>query len=323
MRILVFALIASSLLSAAARKQVWIDTDPSVAPGGHEVDDGIALLQAFRSPELDIRGISIVHGNADLPTATRIGKDIVQRFGPKNMKVFVGAAGAEDLGTENDATRALAQQLKHGHLTILALGPATNIGTVVRNHPDLALKIDEVIAVAARRPEQHFTAGPHTRQPLRDFNFEKDPEAFEVLLKSHVRLTFAPWEISSQVWITADDVRDLAAKNPGIEYMRAALEDWLKVWQQRFGATGFNPFDTLAIGYLVDRSDLVCDAFAASIETAADDTLVPPDPAREKPYLLVRPQNPNRRTVQYCYEAKPGFKVDLLRRLGAKAPGSR
>ncbi|MCI0390199.1 MAG: hypothetical protein MOB07_15725, partial [Acidobacteria bacterium] len=44
------------------RTAVWIDTDPSVAPGGHEVDDGFALIQAFHSPELEIRGVSVVFG---------------------------------------------------------------------------------------------------------------------------------------------------------------------------------------------------------------------------------------------------------------------
>ena len=59
MRGLVLFFIAATL-TAAPRRTVWIDTDPSVARGEHEIDDGIALLQAFASPELDIRGIGIV-----------------------------------------------------------------------------------------------------------------------------------------------------------------------------------------------------------------------------------------------------------------------
>ena len=45
---------------------VWIDTDPSIRPGGYEVDDGFALIQAFHSPELSIRGVSLVFGNEPL-----------------------------------------------------------------------------------------------------------------------------------------------------------------------------------------------------------------------------------------------------------------
>ena len=46
------------VLVPPTRTVVWIDTDPSVEPGGHEVDDGFALIQAFHSAELIIRGIS-------------------------------------------------------------------------------------------------------------------------------------------------------------------------------------------------------------------------------------------------------------------------
>ena len=66
--------LASTRLEAQARIPVWIDTDPSVERGGHEVDDGFALVQAFHSPELEIRGVSVVFGNAPLPKAWEIGK---------------------------------------------------------------------------------------------------------------------------------------------------------------------------------------------------------------------------------------------------------
>src|SRR5450759_180792 len=58
-------LLQAALLISALHAQtpVWIDTDPSVAVGGHEVDDGFALIQAFHSKEIAIRGISVVFGS--------------------------------------------------------------------------------------------------------------------------------------------------------------------------------------------------------------------------------------------------------------------
>lgn len=99
--------------SDASRSQtrVWIDTDPSVRPGGHEVDDGIALVQAFHSPELDILGVSAVFGNAELATAFPIAQEIVAQFGPDGLVVQSGADGAARLGEETDATRAMAAAL--------------------------------------------------------------------------------------------------------------------------------------------------------------------------------------------------------------------
>lgn len=293
---------------------VWIDTDPSVAPGGHEVDDGIALLQAFASPELDVRGVSIVFGNADLTTAARIGKEIVGKFGPKSLSVFVGAAGAVDLGKETEASRALEHELQRGRLTILALGPVTNVATVLRNHPDLAARVDQVIAVAGRRPGQRFTSGRTQKVPFRDLNFELDPEAFRVLLASNVPITLAPWELSSQVWITSADLHRAAAKNPGMAWILRSADDWAELWSREFGTNGFNPFDALAVGFLLDRGDLVCDSFSGRIETGPDDTSAA-QPPHTKPYLLMGPAANGKRSVNYCFGAKSRFKQDLINRL--------
>ena len=302
MRGLALLLIATTL-TAAPRRAVWIDTDPSVARGEHEIDDGIALLQALASPELDIRGISIVYGNADLPTASRIGRELVKRFGPKQMPVFIGASGPNDLGRETEATRALAKELARGRLTIFALGPATNVATVVKNHPELVKNIERVIAVAGRRPGQEFIAGPKQKTPFRDFNFELDPEAFRVLLALKVPLVLTPWEISSQVWITRADVQEAAKTNPGMAWLLPAAEDWLAMWSREFGAPGFNPFDALAIGFVTNRGDMECANYSVSVESL------------DKPYLFVRQTAGAGYTATYCFTAAPSFKRDLLKRL--------
>ncbi|MBK8314151.1 MAG: hypothetical protein IPL01_09070 [Acidobacteria bacterium] len=54
----------------------------------HEVDDGFALIQAFNSPELEIRGVSVVYGNAPFEAAWPIGQEIVAMFGPKGLKCY-------------------------------------------------------------------------------------------------------------------------------------------------------------------------------------------------------------------------------------------
>ena len=237
-----FALLAA----AQTRVPVWIDSDPSAAPGGHEVDDAIALLQAFGAPELDIRGISIVFGNTDLVTASRIGREITSKFGPRGLGVHDGAAGPDGLGIETEASRALVRELKQTRLTILALGPLTNVATVVRNRPELAGRIAEVVAVAGRRPGQRFTSGPAQKIPFRDLNFELDPEAFRVLLASGVSIVLAPWEVSSKVWLTRAGLEAAAKHSGGVAWLLPAVDDWLSLWHREFGTDGFNPFDALA-----------------------------------------------------------------------------
>lgn len=299
------------------RQAVWIDTDPAIGEPDRDVDDGLALIQAFHSPELDIRGISVVFGNAPLDRGLPIGRRIVRQFGPRGLRVYSGAAAAG--GAETDASRALAAALRAAPLTILALGPATNVATVLERHPDLAARMVRVIAVAGRRPGQRFTTGTTNRQGHRDFNFELDPHAFQVLLDSRVDLVLAPFEISSKVWIDASDLDRLASS--GSRAARAVVEPsrrWLALWTRLFGVAGFNPFDTLAIAYAISSDGFRCDRLPARIDTLADDVTEPGVQGvrvDRKPYLLVADGLDGSGRATYCSEAPSGFKPQLLARL--------
>jgi len=236
--------------TAFASNPVWIDTDPSVARGAHEVDDGFALVQAFHSTALNVRGVSAVFGNAPLNESFPIAQHLVSDFGPSGRSCIQGGgmASANDLGVETEASRAMAAALRREKLTILMLGPATNVATVLKNHPKLGKRIVRIIAVAGRRPNQRFSTAPSVK-PFRDFNFELDAEAFQVLLSAGVPLVLAPWEISSKVWIRERDLKLLRASNVSLGWILDAAEDWLAFWKKNLAADGFNPFDTLAVGY--------------------------------------------------------------------------
>jgi inosine-uridine nucleoside N-ribohydrolase len=298
---------------------VWIDADPAVGVKDRDVDDGLALLQAFHSPELQVRGVSIVFGNTSLDRAWPIGQSIVRRFGPSALHAYRGAAGAADLGVETDATRALVAALTRESLVVLALGPATSVATVVMNHPELAPHIQRIVAVAGRRPGQRFTTGTLNTNGHRDFNFEQDPDAFRALLASNVPLTLTPFEISSKVWITARDVDALRRGPESARWIRGPAQAWLALWTRTFAVDGFNPFDTLAVGRVTSPSLLTCDPLPARIDVLADDVTearmqgvtVP-----RKAYLLVSSDfPPPSRSVEYCSRASESFKPDLLRRL--------
>jgi pyrimidine-specific ribonucleoside hydrolase len=303
----VFLLMAPAILA----KPVWIDTDPSVQQQGvHEVDDGFALVQAFRSKELQIRGVSVVFGNAPLDQAFPIGQEIMRRYGQKNVPLFKGAVSAADLGKETEASRALADALRKERLTILVLGPATNVATVVRNHPELKGRIEQVIAVAGRREGQRFRPSEDVR-PFRDLNFELDPDAFQVLLDSGVRLVLAPWEISSKVWMTGEDLDALVKADSSLEWLVKAARNWLEFWRRDLHTSGFNPFDALAVAYAIAPDSLKCDRVSMTIRRLPDDTAE--NATTSKPYLLRVDTRPGK--ALYCYEANASFKTDLMKRL--------
>ena len=314
------ALVAAAPAAASAQPQrIWIDTDPAIGEPERDVDDGFALLQAFRSPELDIRGVSVVFGNAPFDQGLPIAQRLVRLWGPKGLRVFGGASSAEGRGQETDATRALAEALRQGPLTILALGPATNVATLLERHPELARRIVRIVAVAGRRPGQRFRTGTVNVKGHRDFNFELDPEAFRVLIASNVPLVLTPFEISSRVWIEGADIDRLATGPPAARALATPAKAWLGLWQRLFSVNGFNPFDTLAVGYVVSPAGFGCESLPIAIETLPDDITEPGmqgTTVQNKPYLLVSESfksAPGR--ARYCSKAPASFKRDLLDRL--------
>lgn len=311
------ALASSS--GAGTRVPVWIDTDPAFGEPDRDVDDGFALVQAFRSPELEIRGISVVFGNAPLDRGLPIARRLAGQFGPPALRVFAGAPSADARGVETEASRALADALRTEPLTVLALGPATNVATVLERHPELARRMVRIVAVAGRRPGQRFTTGTANVKGHRDFNFELDPDAFRVVIRSNVPLVLAPFEISSRIWIEAADLDHLASGPPAARALATSARPWLDLWRRLFAVNGFNPFDTLAVGYVVSPAGFECESLPVEIRTLPDDVTEPGmqgSSVQRKPYLLVSKSFTSAAaSVLYCAKAPPHFKRELLDRL--------
>ena len=289
---------------------VWMDVDPAVLRGGNEPDDGLALLQAFHSPELEVRGVSVVFGNSPLETGFPNGREIVARFGPGDLATYRGAASGAELGTETDASLALAEALRSGPLTVLALGPVTNVATVLLNHPELADEIDEIVAVAGRRPGQRFVLG-EGGTPLMDFNFELDPEGFQVLLDSGVPIVLAPFEIAAKTPLPEADVERFAEVPEIADFFLEPLRDYVNWYDESFGVRAIYPFDTLAVAYLTSPAWIQCDTLPVEIQTLPND--VRPD--GDKPYLVVSTEIESPHRVTYCHTADEAFIEDLVRRM--------
>jgi len=307
-------------VSRPAPEPVWIDTDTAIGVPDADVDDGLALIQSFHSPEIEVQGVSAVFGNAPLEKTFPIAREVVQRFGPAGCPVVAGASSAADLDGETEAVRALAAALAAGPLSLIAIGPLTNVGSLVLRHPRLIPNIRRIVMVAARRPGQSFLSTPSQPTPFPDLNFDCDPAAVQALLDSEIPLVFAPWEVSSHVWLTESDLEQLAASGPSGEYIARHARPWLAIWRDRLGAPGFNPFDTLAIAAVTHPPLLRSFEAGVWIEDGPDDTAPPSERAagRRKPHLLVDPERPGRRAT-YCFEPEPGFKPLLLERLAAPA----
>lgn len=296
------------------RMPVWIDTDPAIGEPERDVDDGFALVQAFNSDTIGVRGVSVVFGNTPLVRTWPIARDLVKRFGPEGMRPWRGAAGTHERHAPTEGSEALATALRAEPLTIIAIGPLTNIASTLNRDPDLRERVVRVVAVAGRRPGQRFTTGTVNPNGHRDLNFELDVEAMRIVLDSGVPLTLTPFELSSQVWLTEADIARLAEGPVAARFLAESARGWLRVWQETFSVDGFNPFDTLAVDAVASPGRFDCFEGSAAIVRGPDDATearMQGVAAGEKDYLEVREGGDGRR-VTYCHTPDAAFKERLL-----------
>jgi pyrimidine-specific ribonucleoside hydrolase len=300
-------------------KSVWIDTDVAIGtstPEGRyaDVDDAFAMIQLFKAPQINVVGISTVFGNTDVDTATRLAQDLSQRFGG-GVPVYRGAAEGTNLAlvTPNEAVEALAAALEAEVMDVLAIGPATNLGLLLLLYPKLASRIRTVVLVAGRRQvKQHFIVGMQHYPPFADLNFDLDNHAVRVLIQSGVPIVLHPFEISHKVWITAEDLDQLAQGDEAAAYLAKHSRAWLQQWQP-YGCTGFNPFDVLASAFLVEPDGFEWDLLPVRFEIHPDDTQ--PQQKAFKRYLLLNESQPGLRRLRYCHTPPADLKARLMQQL--------
>ncbi len=299
------------------KKKVWIDADLAVGmknidrPGYSDVDDGYAVLQLLNTNTIKIVGMSTVFGNTSIENAFNIGNYINEEFITQKIPVYKGAGEPINLENvvTNDAIEALANALKKEPMTILAIGPATNIGLLLLKYPELKSQITEVVLVAGRRsPNDTFNIG--TKGVIaRDLNFDLDNNAFQILLDHEVPVVLCPFEISSKVWIKQQDLDALKSINTATKWLATASEPWLEQWNTQ-GAKGFNPFDALASHYIIAPNDIVSESLLARLELHSDDTVKENEKQVFKQYLLC--DKTKGTPVKYCFDVIPNFHQKLI-----------
>lgn len=300
----------------SAEQAVWIDADPAC---GHaktdDVDDCWALLLALHSNELEILGISTLFGNGSGEKSYSTATEVIRRFGTAVVaqNIHRGADRPLDLNDPkmNEASRALAKALANEPLTIIALGPLTNIATLILNHPELLSNINRVIAVAGQRPDIRlgFYPGRSRLFHLHDLNFRKDVAAFEILLHSGMSVTLVPYEIASKITILPDDLAQLNSGDPQSQWLSEISEPWMDFWRTSLQTDGFYPFDSLAIGILTMPDLYTCESIPAKIQHKRALFVT----SRDK--LLVSHDFNNERLVSYCYDINQIFKSKLIERV--------
>lgn len=247
---------------AAAPRAVVIDCDPGT-------DDALALWLAASSPELDVRLVTVVGGNAGLERTLPNARAVLGLAG-SGVPVVAGAArpllgqfrseprvhAADGLGgvklpegppaapgLASDAIRDLLRASAPGEITLVGLGPVTNLALALATEPALAGRVREIVLMSGAWGEGNWT-------PAAEFNAASDPEALAVLLGSGVPLTLVTLELTAQALVTPARLAALPDAPGGC--LRAARAVMGSVPpSQRLGGGGFPLHDPCAVALLV------------------------------------------------------------------------
>jgi pyrimidine-specific ribonucleoside hydrolase len=262
--------------ATAAPMPVVVDCDPGI-------DDAVALAMALASPELDVLAVTTVRGNAPLEVTTRNALALLHAFGRPDIPVAPGAVralvrpagvhpklhGGNGLGgveiAESPAAAAehaievLAGVLgpaAPASVTIAALGPLTNIALLLNRHPELADRIDRVVAMGG-------TVGSGNISAVAEFNVWADPEG------AHRVLTEPAFDV---VLVGLDVTYSATVDEPLLDVMRAgsprgALLAAMIAGYGDHGPDGWRMHDALIIGALADPSMIATRRATIDVET--------------------------------------------------------
>lgn len=230
-------------------EKVIIDTDPAIGVPLRDIDDGLAITLALRSPELDVAGLTVTYGNTSLGKAVRSAKKVLKAAGREDVPVLAGAASKNDLGRETDASRFIAGTIGEapGEVSLLTLGPLTNAATAEMRRPGTLAAARRVVAMGAA------VFGPGIMPPffLAEFNFWNDPAASDIFVRNSCGLALVPCELTLRVAFGSREMRMLRQSDSPLArfiYRNSVL--WHAAMSAVYLRDGFPPHDPLAVALM-------------------------------------------------------------------------
>ena len=243
-----------------------IDTDPGV-------DDALAIMLAFAHPEAQVEAITTVAGNVSLERTTANACTILDLL-EQDVPVYAGcgrplvadpfdasfAHGEDGLGdsgypaskrrvADEHAVHALIRlaNLSPGELTLVAIGPLTNLALATRLDPALPTKYKRLVVMGGS------IRGLGNVTPAAEFNVYADPEAAAIVFDAWPGLTLVSWEAALDHGLSAEQVDALMAiDSPRAEFFRRITRRTIEVLHQLLGRQEWLAPDGLAVAVALE-----------------------------------------------------------------------
>ena len=270
------------------RNKIIVDCDVGV-------DDALALILAFHSPELEVKAVTAVNGNVPLPLVFQNIQKVLSLIRPFEKPIIAKGAdrplkgdsihahsvhGKDGLGGARidvkqgeewwkcspshaaDLITSMARQYP-GEITLVAIGPLTNLALGLQKDPEGMKKLKEVVVMGgAVRTKGNVT--PHA-----EFNIFTDPLAAEIVFESGLRTKLVPLDVTHHVCLTPRLIEEtiIPMKNAFSQFLiEAAGYDITSHLFQR-GSESIYLHDPLAVGIVVDPNLVRTERLSIQAET--------------------------------------------------------
>lgn len=273
----------SIAVALAAPRKLIIDCDPGI-------DDAIALAMALFDPRLEVLAVTAVAGNVSAEQATANLQALVSFLDPPRLP-RIGAASTESLWIPRRASVHGADglggldlprvPLHGGHpsekviwetikahprdVTILALGPLTNISRVLQRDPVIAEIIGGIVIGGGT------SHGNGDATATADFNFAADPVAAQHVVREPVTKTIVPLETTGQVIYGYDLLDRLPREFTRVgKMLRPMLTSSFRAWRQLLGSEGIRLHDVASLVAVTNPELFERETVVADVETAGE-----------------------------------------------------
>jgi purine nucleosidase len=261
-------------------RSVIIDTDPGA-------DDALALMMAINSPDLLVEGLTTVGGNATLSETTDNALRLIEHLDGKQsvLPIAVGADrpmrgsfthayhvhGSEGLGVRLPEPTLKPHRLNavefiqdrvsrsSGQLTIIAIGPLTNVAAALDNRPDIVGAVTEIVVMGGA------VGVPGNKTPYAEFNIHEDPWAANAVFASGVPVTLVGLDVTHQTFMhRRDGPRWFEGTSRSAQLGNRILSDRFRELDD---AQEFHLHDPLAVATAIDPDILTCRRVQVSVVT--------------------------------------------------------
>ncbi|WP_169582071.1 MULTISPECIES: nucleoside hydrolase [Microbacterium] len=310
--------------------RVVVDCDPGNGQIAADVDDGIALGLLWASADVHVEAVTVVDGNVAHDIGARVAASLAALSGTETpvydsaltaagepagyWRAQMDARSSTDdvdlywttptvpLPGDPDPTQAVdaLTELLHLHpadsLSLLAIGPLTNLAGLERRHPGTLARAHQLVVLGGA-----FT-GP---TGLRELNFAVDPEAADLVLSTDAPITLLPLDVSRQSWLTLQDVAVLsAAPHPLVRHLAATAVPWVRWISHSRDWPGANFHDVLAAAILIDPT-------LATYRDGRVRVDISDGPSRSRPYLAGQ-DGPHRIVASFDHDRFMRLVLDTL-----------